>query len=401
MTKLGNALWARVDLLVPDDLKHFDHREVIYRGRACVLFQLMLIGACASVFPILIAWDESGGPARILPWISVSLIIFSVINLWQFKNSGSFSIAAHIYGATGLATLFSIVMVTGGFLNSPFTNHWVLVVVYIFIIDGLRSTVLWAAIGAVLWALGLWFSDSLVVDVVSPGLSLITHTVTMVVQAASLFVALWFFSVYQNHLLVRLHLERDHALFTAAHDSLTGIANRKSFENRLEQLFQQQQYNGGLCAVLMIDLDNFKPVNDKYGHLIGDQVLATIAERIASATRRNDIAARLGGDEFGLLISEIRNAGDIDIVAQKIVAVVSEPIVTGSGDSVVIGASIGIALVGEDGSTPADLLGNADKAMYGAKRSGAGYCRYSELPEVEGEGHPEHGCRGKVSSSPR
>lgn len=154
----------------------------------------------------------------------------------------------------------------------------------------------------------------------------------------------------------------------AFHDDLTGLANRALLLDRLEHTGLRVGRNGHRYAVLYVDLDGFKPINDTYGHVVGDAVLREIAQRLLLATRRSDTVARLGGDEFAVLIEEQHEAVDAGRVAGRILEHLRRPL-TVDGLSMQVTASIGIAY-DEDGEAPADVLRDADIAMYLAKREG-------------------------------
>ena len=163
----------------------------------------------------------------------------------------------------------------------------------------------------------------------------------------------------------------------AEHDSLTGLVNRACFESRLTELAQPGSASPRLgpsrqVAVLFIDLDEFKPVNDRYGHAAGDTVLVAVAERLRDSTRGSDLVARLGGDEFAVLL-EVRNHDEVKQVSDRILASLGVPIAY-EGQELRVRASIGIAdtPVGanEHPLTASEILRAADIAMYAAKQSG-------------------------------
>jgi diguanylate cyclase (GGDEF)-like protein len=158
----------------------------------------------------------------------------------------------------------------------------------------------------------------------------------------------------------------------ALHDPLTGLPNRALLMDRLHHLVQRAERESYLsCAVLFIDLDNFKLVNDRLGHAVGDDVLAAVAARFVEAVRPGDTVARIGGDEFAVLLDAIQTEREAVTVAQRIHASLDAPIEL-EGNQLSIVASVGIALPspGLDGS---DLLSHADAAMYEAKRRGASH----------------------------
>lgn len=155
----------------------------------------------------------------------------------------------------------------------------------------------------------------------------------------------------------------------AEHDALTGLMNRAAFMERLQGAIQTAQADGHLLALLFIDLNDFKRVNDSLGHLEGDRVLVTVAERLRACLRVGDQVARFGGDEFVVLLDRIHGRDDVVIVLQALLRVVEAPVET-LGRALSVTPSIGIALYPEHGSTADELIQHADTAMYGAKSRG-------------------------------
>jgi diguanylate cyclase (GGDEF)-like protein len=157
----------------------------------------------------------------------------------------------------------------------------------------------------------------------------------------------------------------------ALHDSLTGLANRKLFQDRVGHALARMQRRPEHLAILFVDLDDFKNVNDSLGHAAGDQVLTIMAERVRACIRPGDTAARLGGDEFAILVEDIRGEGEAEAVAERLLSALLVPFSV-RGKDLTIGASIGVAL-NRHGDTTEDLLRNADVAMYTAKEGGRGH----------------------------
>jgi len=157
----------------------------------------------------------------------------------------------------------------------------------------------------------------------------------------------------------------------ALHDGLTGLANRVLFRDRVEHAVERCRRNGGQLAILFIDLDDFKSLNDTHGHARGDEVLIAAAARVAEALRPSDTAARLGGDEFAVLIEDVVDEPDALAVAARLAEALRQPLPLGHS-TVRVAASIGVALGGSGGETTDDLLRNADVAMYAAKLSSRG-----------------------------
>lgn len=174
------------------------------------------------------------------------------------------------------------------------------------------------------------------------------------------------------------------ARHASLHDPLTGLPNRALFNDRLEHGVAHAKRNGTSLVVMFIDLDDFKHINDTYGHDIGDIVLKTVAQRIRHASRDEDTVCRHGGDEFLYLLAEISNERDVTTIAEKIIAMVRLPCDIRIRDikiSLVIHPSIGIATFPSDGNTAESLVANADKAMYQAKRAKSGYSIFGDVAD--------------------
>lgn len=165
--------------------------------------------------------------------------------------------------------------------------------------------------------------------------------------------------------------------FQAFHDLLTGLPNRVLFKDRLTLALRQAKRQGQRIAVLFIDIDRFKVVNDTYGHHEGDELLKCFAKRARGCLRSGDTLARQGGDEFTVLLPDVHSGEDAAAIAAKILAELKRPF-TMAGQPVLATASIGISLFPDHGETPDSLLGNADIAMYQIKGRGKnGYLQYS------------------------
>ena len=160
----------------------------------------------------------------------------------------------------------------------------------------------------------------------------------------------------------------------AHHDALTGLPNRMSFMERLGQQIEVARAAGTSLALLFVDLDHFKRVNDSLGHLIGDRLLQTVAARISASLRAGDVVARFGGDEFIVLLADAAR-DDVAQVAHKLLRAIEVP-VDAEGRDLSVTPSVGIAMFPHDGTTPTELIKNADTAMYIAKSRGRANCQF-------------------------
>lgn len=169
--------------------------------------------------------------------------------------------------------------------------------------------------------------------------------------------------------ITELKLSEERLNYLAHHDPLTGLPNRLLFHDRLEQAVLQAQRNKFMVAVMFLDLDRFKIINDTLGHVIGDELLIAVAERLRHCARESDTVARLGGDEFAVIIPQIHSENDVELVAKKIINTLSSVFSVG-GYEVFITTSIGINLYPGIDNDSNKLLENADVAMYHAKQFG-------------------------------
>src|SRR4051794_10851560 len=158
--------------------------------------------------------------------------------------------------------------------------------------------------------------------------------------------------------------------YQAFHDDLTGLANRALFEDRLTLALSRTRRHDGQVAVIFVDLDDFKTVNDSLGHAVGDELLRATAQRLAGCLRAQDTAARLGGDEFAILLEDLSSPGEAEEIAERLRRAL-EPPVDLDGRQIAASASLGLECPGPS-ATADDVLGNADLAMYAAKDAGKG-----------------------------
>lgn len=161
-----------------------------------------------------------------------------------------------------------------------------------------------------------------------------------------------------------------HLEFLAHHDSLTGLANRRLLEYRVEHALEAAERKRENLAILMIDLDHFKEVNDRLGHAAGDELLKIIATRLKARLRNMDTLARLGGDEFAVLLENPTNHAAAEYVAQAIMDALSVPVYLESGEEIFPGASVGISFFPHHGKRYSELMQQADRALYRAKGAG-------------------------------
>ena len=170
----------------------------------------------------------------------------------------------------------------------------------------------------------------------------------------------------------------------ALYDTLTGLPNRFLLEDRLRQVALQADRTRKSFSLMFVDLDDFKPVNDTYGHAVGDELLKQVGARLQNALRRHDTVARTGGDEFVIVLTDVENADAATLIGRKVLSELARPVTVGSR-TLEVSCSIGISLYPADGRDIATLTANADVAMYHAKKSGKNGFRLF-VPEMRTSG---------------
>lgn len=175
----------------------------------------------------------------------------------------------------------------------------------------------------------------------------------------------------------------DKILFLANYDTLTGLPNRTLFREHLKHAVVQARRNNQLVGLMFVDLDRFKPVNDTYGHHVGDLLLAAVGKRLQSSLREGDTVSRLGGDEFTVILEGVESPDDVNVIAESLIRSLAQPFHIEERE-LFIGASIGMVVFPNDGENIDDLLKSADIAMYRAKSAGRNCAkRYDESMDVK------------------
>jgi diguanylate cyclase (GGDEF)-like protein len=359
-----------VDLLdagMPPTLRH--RPELRNRGRVVVA----VIG-----LNFLISMTLLAGFLLLTPWQGFSRDITLLLTalstgcygacLVLFRVSGAFQVCGNLFVACAYFLMLTSVVISGGFSPSPSTQMMLVVPVYAFMLANLRSGTAWS-ISVSVTVVMLYLAErhsvhfpQLVDAGFRPLASLIAWLTVLLVIVGSLLAYSRLGSYHEQ----ALHSERNQLNYMAHHDPLTELPNRSYFLGRLARSVARARRRDENSALLYIDLDGFKPINDEHGHGIGDIVLRILAARLREVIRENDTVARMGGDEFAVILEDVRDREFAASVAQKLLQQLSEPVAIG-GHSFAISGSVGIVMFPEQGSNVAQLCEQADQAMYRAK----------------------------------
>jgi diguanylate cyclase len=222
-------------------------------------------------------------------------------------------------------------------------------------------------------------------DTTSLAVSIGVVTVIILIVTLSISAIDAHFAARNARLALELQGANEQLRSIALYDTLTGLPNRFLLEDRLRQAALHADREEKNFSLMFIDLDNFKPVNDTYGHATGDELLKQVANRLKECLRKHDTVARTGGDEFVIVLEDVESARAASLIGEKVIAGLAKPVFVGP-HSLDISCSIGISMYPGDGKDIATLTANADVAMYHAKKSGKNGFRLF-APEMRPNGH--------------
>jgi diguanylate cyclase (GGDEF)-like protein len=351
-----------------------DSEEVVLRKRRIFQFTLLVFIAFSGTaiqYSLQSRWD-----------VVISLGVGATLMLpcqW-FNHRGYHGTAAGMVLAVSTLSLFSIMWFSDGLQDSALLGY---PVILIGAGQLLKPRHFWALLGFMLACvviLGLGTLNAWRTGI-TPGTELdrLTDSVSILLINGFL---VWFITYDMQNALVRLrtqiarfHASEKNLTYLAQHDGLTRLPNRMLGNELLTDAMQSAHESQTLVALLFVDLDNFKDVNDSLGHSAGDDFLVQVAQRLRESVRQTDIVCRQGGDEFLLGLTELQNQDDIALVSQQVLQKMHAPFLL-RGQEVLASCSIGIAVYPRHGSTFDELMRHADLAMYEAKQAGRNTFRF-------------------------
>jgi len=361
-----------VERCIPDSARSSD--DELLRARILVSVTASLFFGSALlhfVVPLILPLSEQGAPLAGL--MTLGVVAGTLLGLGAFWISGSRQLSANLLVLWLWAILFGACFRLGG-IESPTLALLIMLPVVGTLTCGRIAGSVWAAIAIASWAALLLFDRAghVFPQIVVPENYKTAQVIILGVMC--LFVAAVIFlyeSINQNlhRTVARERAELDHL---ASHDSLTQLANRRTLSIQLDRGIQRASRAGVTLALLIVDLDGFKPVNDRFGHRAGDLLLQELARRLRERVRATDCVARIGGDEFAVVFEHVKRVDDVEVVARELIEAICVPIEF-HGQSISVGASVGAALYPDHATDPVVLQEIADAAMYRGKKLPGGF----------------------------
>jgi len=341
---------------------------------------LLVLIAIHFVFPIP---EESRALAlQTVPMLVAGLAVSALC----LRFTGRVRLAAQITIATAFGVMVASTALHGG-TTSPVLSIWPMVPIVAGLLAGRRASLGWAG-AVVAFMTGLFWAETSGVFTPTPiadATYMPSLLVNMAVACGSAAAAVALYETINANLRRSLAAERAQYAWEAGHDPLTNLPNRRLFAELQEKALRRADRTKQKVGLFVIDLDEFKPINDRCGHAAGDRLLEIVASRLSAFTRATDSLARLGGDEFAVLVELLDSVESARVLAGRLHGVLSADAELARGQSIPVRASIGIALYPDHAATAAELDEAADTAMYAAKSAGGNrFC----LPEANPDSDP-------------
>lgn len=350
--------------------------ETLYRARVlCVIFLAALFAFCISSIYFFFIAELSEEASRIAGFSTLLLAAALTVGLCNLYFCGRLIYNSYFLVVILLLAIFISTLFTGGIESSPVFPIFVLPLLIAFALLGNRAGLVFGFLTASAYWVAAWIDQQgielpLYMDL---RYRMIHLHVNWMVSFAMLTALMCATNIMYEALRLQRDNERDRYEFLAAHDSLTGLYNRMMFDELLLNGMSRAIRQGSNVALLYIDLDKFKPINDDYGHRVGDYVLQEVAVRLLEVARASDTAARVGGDEFAIIVEgEALTLEGLSVFAERVARKIHLPL-DYSGEQFQVGCSIGIACYPASGASPEQLFKAADDAMYRAKKSAKDY----------------------------
>ncbi len=300
------------------------------------------------------------------------VVCFWAYILKRLKSGNAYGFSSHGFITSSVLMLFGSIAVTGGIEHSDIHPLLMIPVVVAFILTGKKGGLVWfIIIGGIYYSfLAIGYAGyefiNIIPETLQPRLKIIDWTYAFII--VSILIAIY--DTLNHQLKLERDIERDRYIYMATHDAMTGLPNRKLFNESLAISISRADRHGYTLTVLMIDLDGFKPINDRLGHDAGDEVLMHVGKQLKNSVRKTDMVSRFGGDEFALLLEGVTNRTDLEALLHKLLRAISTPVtISDPQQEVIVSGSIGVATYPEHARESTELVRMADHSMYYAKNN--------------------------------
>ena len=369
MTTSGRLFDRCLNFLSQPQFGH--HAQLLWRARALQGTNLVLIFIYVISMSFLLATEPLGAFSRQYAGYALAPAAgLTFLSLWLTYRARCLVFNVHLTLSALFICAASGIYVNGGPDVSSNNQHLIIQAVIGFYLGGIRGGLIWLVI---IFVVEVTFYSMAASGYAFPNYQLQAHLFSGEVfnfMLAFFAVAVLITIMELNRSSLDRYRELEHSRFKykATHDSLTQLANRELLQSTLAETIERCQESGSKALLFYLDLNNFKPINDTYGHACGDRVLQVVAARLQSMVRKNDLVARVGGDEFAILFQKVESGQPHERMTTALAEHLGEPIYL-SGQQFSVGCSIGICEIDGSNSDVEDLLSIADKAMYQAKKS--------------------------------
>ena len=358
------ALCTGRDPLRPLDEEHYRQRILAITS----FFWLLTVIIVTVVTPLIMDLSPAGRLAATTLFVTTGLSVLISILILRYLNNRIASLHMLLLVYTGA---LAVACAYFGGTRSPTYALLILAPVMASIVGGTGAGTFWTSLVLLIWAviLGLERLGMQFQQIIMPQNYNIAITIAYAAMGLAIVSIIMVYAEMNRHLRQALQSANSELDYLSSHDDLTGLYNRRFYEQRVASSLERARRQGNNIGILIFDLDDFKEINDTHGHGMGDALLIKLGERLKTQVRETDLIARLGGDEFVVLMENMRTPEDLPQIAAKLVAVVEQPVKL-RNQLMVLSVSCGVAVYPQDGSSREELEEKADKAMYRAKQRG-------------------------------
>jgi len=360
--------WIRLctgnDPLRPLDEEHYRQRILAIAS----FFWLLTVLALTIVSPLVLDMSPEGRTAATALFVTTGFAVLSTVLILRYWHN---RLAAMHILLLAFTSAFTVACLYFGGTKSPTFAMLILAPVMAGIVGSIWATLFWTSLVTLIWVvlvglerMGMQFTQLILPQ--NYNLAITLAYASMGLAVVSVIIVYAEMNKYLRQSLQQANKELE---YLSSHDELTGLYNRRFYEQRMTSALERARDQQKPMGLLVFDLDEFKEINDNFGHGVGDALLMKLGQRLRSQVRETDLIARLGGDEFAVIMENMRSTEDLPMIAAKLVAAIKQP-VTLRNEKFTLGVSCGVALYPQDGDNQQELEEIADRAMYRAKQLG-------------------------------